>query len=70
MNQSSYEVLLLENILAKKTWTEKHKITFLLKTAVCEDMMWWLSPGMNGLLEKFYFEFLHALSVKYCDVSK
>ena len=46
-------------------WTlfQKYKVAFSLKTAVYKDMIFvWLSPAMRQLLEKRYFEFLHALN--------
>ena len=62
MNQSSFEVTLLDNLLIKWHF-KKYKITFSLKTAVFRNMIfWWLSPSVNQLLKKLYFELPYPLN--------
>ena len=63
MNQSSFGVILLDNVLINADHLKKYKIAFSLETAVCKDMIFiWLTPAMKQLLEKHCFEFLHTLN--------
>ena len=66
MNQSSFEVLSLDNVLMNenyKIFNQKYKIFCALKTTVNEHIILiWMSLAMKLLLKKIYFEFPHALN--------
>ena len=47
----------------KWTLSQKYRLTFSLKTALCKNMIFmWLSLLMKLLLEKLYFEFPHTIN--------
>ena len=63
INQSSFEVLSLENVLINRKLSQKCKIAFTLKTTVYEYIIFiWTKLAMKQLLQKLYSEFLHVLN--------
>ena len=63
INQSSFEVLSLENVLINRKLFQKCKIAFTLKTTVYKHIVFiWMKLAMKQLLQKLYSEFLHLLN--------
>ena len=62
MNQSSFEVILLDNLLINGHYLKNTKLRFRWKLLYLGIWFLQLSPSMNKLLEKLYFGLLHALN--------
>ena len=62
MNQSSDEVLSLDNVLINRNYLKEYKIACTLKTTVYEYVLFMSVISNETVTQKFYSELPHALN--------